>query len=312
MKKSKCLVCCEITETASYHPRCAKELFGLVTPVLLDFLPTNVEELAKNLVNRHLTVPGVQRKLSLGIAKSEDSSHRITVIGVLGGSHILKPPSPEYPEMPELEHVTMLLARMSGIKTADCGLIAMKDGSLAYIVRRFDRYGRNKKLAVEDLCQLSELASENKYKSSCEKVGKVIRKFSHNPGDDALRFFELAVFSFLVGNSDMHMKNYSLLESKLGMVGMSPAYDLLATDLLISDPEESALTINGKKSKLKRTDFVALGQSLLLPEKAVEFCLDRQLIMTEAWCGAVNRSFLSTAKKAAFCELIKKRCARLN
>ncbi len=310
MRIIKCLVCTEYSETTAYHPRCAKELFDSATPVSIDFFPKDVEELAKNLVNSHFAVPGVQRKLSLGLEKSLDNTHRLTVVGVLGGTHILKPPSPEYPEMPELEHITMLLARLSGIKVAPCGLISMKDGSLAYIVRRFDRYGRNKKLAVEDLCQLSELPSESKYKGSCEKAGKVIRRFSHNPGDDALRFLELAVFSFLVGNSDMHLKNYSLLESKVGVVGMSPAYDLLATQLLLSDPEESAITINGKKAHLKKSDFLALGKSLLLPDIVTESCIERQLNMIEKWQQLVRRSFLSEVKQAAFSELINERGSR--
>jgi serine/threonine-protein kinase HipA len=214
--------------------------------------------------------------------------------------------------MPQLEHLTMRLAHLTGMVTAPCGLIPMSDGSLAYIVRRFDRYGKNKKRAVEDLCQLSELPTQDKYKSSCEKAGKVIRKFSHNPGDDALKFFELVLFSFLVGNSDMHLKNYSLWESKSGMIGLSPAYDLLATQLLLNDPEESALTLNGKKSNLRHQDFLALGQILRIPERVLQTTIERQIAMHDTWSKLVQVSFLSVKMKEQFLALITQRAERLS
>lgn len=283
MNSARCLVCSEPLQSGRYHSKCAKALFGVVTPPNLSFSQKDVEGWGRKLVQSRLAVAGVQQKISLGLKKSEDAEHRITVLGVLGGTHILKPPAPAYPEMPELEHLTMRLAQKAGIVTASCGLIPMVDGSLAYIVRRFDRFGKNGKLAVEDLCQLSELATQDKYKSSCEKAGKIIRRFSHNPGADALRFFELVLASFLLGNSDMHLKNYSLWESKTGIVGLSPAYDLLATQLLLNDAEESALTINGKKSKLRLDNFLALGRVLLIPEKALQTAIERQVAMRETW-----------------------------
>lgn len=311
MNQKKCLACCRPVEVGIYHPKCAKRLFGSSAPLSVGFSMKDIEELGEKTIENHRTVPGVQRKISLGWEKSANSDHRVTIVGALGGSHILKPPSAEFPEMPELEHITMRLADLSGIETAACGLIPMNDGELAYIVRRFDRQGKSKKIAVEDLCQLSELLTQNKYKSSCEKAGKVIRKYSTNPGDDALRFFELVLFSFLVGNSDMHLKNYSLRESKEGAIGLSPAYDLLATQLLLDDPEESALTINDKKSSLNRRDFTHLGRTLQIPEKAVNNAIERQINMHVIWQSEIGVSFLSEKMKNQFRQLIESRILRM-
>jgi serine/threonine-protein kinase HipA len=271
----------------------------------------DIEKWGEKTVENHRTVPGVQRKISLGWEKSANSDSRVTVVGALGGSHILKPPSPDFPEMPELEHITMRLAGDAGIETAACGLVPMSDGAVAYIVRRFDRLGKGKKIAAEDLCQLSELPTQSKYKSSCEKAGKIVRKYSTNPGDDALRYFELVLFSFLVGNSDMHLKNYSLLESKEGAISLSPAYDLLATQLLLDDPEESALTINGKKSNLNRNDFASLGRTLQIPEKVLNNVMERQINLQVKWQTEVQTSFLSEEMKHRFLTLIDSRIQKL-
>jgi len=311
MNQKKCLACCRPIEVGIYHPKCAKRLFGNSAPLSVGFSMRDVEEWGEKTIESHRTVPGVQRKISLGWEKSANSDHRVTVVGALGGSHILKPPSPEFPEMPELEHITMRLADIAGIETAACGLIPMNDGELAYIVRRFDRQGKSKKIAVEDLCQLSELPTQNKYKSSCEKAGKIVRKYSTNSGDDALRYFELVLFSFLVGNCDMHLKNYSLRESKDGIIGLSPAYDLLATQLLLDDPEESALTINGKKANLNRRDFTNLGRTLLIPEKAVNSAIERQIKLRVNWQTEVRASFLSEQMNNRFCQLIESRILRM-
>jgi serine/threonine-protein kinase HipA len=311
MTHTRCLVCCEDSQELPYHSKCAKELFGVKTPPMLDILPREIEQLANNLVQNHVAIPGVQRKISLGMSSSGEQRRRLTVVGVLGGTHILKPSSPEFPEMPEIEHLTMRLAQIAGIKTAPNGLVTLRDGSLAYLVRRFDRWGAGKKFAVEDLCQLCELSSESKYRFSCEGAGKVIRKFSHNPGDDALRFFEIVFFSFLTGNSDMHLKNYSLIENKAGVIGLSPAYDLLASQILLDDPEESALTISGKRANLKRADFAALGKSLRIPERVIELCMERQLGKQDEWRDLIGKSFLLPKTKTLFKSLIEKRCLRM-
>lgn len=310
MNVNQCLTCYGKVEEGDYHAKCSKELFGNTSAPTLEIGPEDIEEMAREIVHRRLTVPGVQKKLSLALEQNQNHG-RLTIVGALGGTHILKPPTSEYPEMPEVENLSMHLANICGIRTAFHGLIRMKGGSFAYITRRFDRIGKTKKLAVEDLCQLSELPSENKYKSTSEKAGKVIKKYSSNPGDDALKFFEIIIFSFLIGNSDMHLKNFSLIDNGKGLIAMSPVYDLLATDLLIEDKEELALQVNGKKSNIKIEDLRALGKNLQIPEKVIKNCISNMTSKLSTLKDEIQKSILSSEKKQQYSALLTLRCDRL-
>jgi len=269
MVKRTCPICLRPSDGKA-HAACSQALYGSASPPKLDVGLGDVERLAIERVNRRLALTGVQRKLSLSFAGS-DADRRLTIAGALGGSHILKPPAPEYPGMPELEHLTMVLARASGLRAADAGLIPLSSGEPAFITRRFDREGA-RRIHVEDLCQLSGLATEHRYRSSMEKVGALVRDLATAPGDDALRLFEVTVFSFLVGNSDMHLKNWTLVRDA-GRVVLSPA-DLLPVRLLVDDQEEFALPINGRKNRLEKRDFEALGTHLKIPDVVVRRTLD--------------------------------------
>ena len=202
----------------------------------------------------------MQKKLSLGIEGSGNST-RLTVVG-LWGKFLLKPPSDEYSALPENEDTIMNMASVLNIPVVPHALIRLLSGELAYITRRIDRDEDDGKIAMEDFCQISERLTEDKYKGSVERFGKLLRKHSIYPGLDLINLFERVVFNFIAGNSDMHLKNYSIIETPKGM-RFSPAYDLLSTILVIpEDLEESALTINGKKSNLKKTDFNTLAESM--------------------------------------------------
>ena len=167
--------------------------------------------------------------------------------------------------MPEVEDLTMHLAKLFKIDTAQHALIRTSTGDLAYITKRFDR-ANGKKIHVEDLCQLSELLTEQKYKSSYERVGKIIKQYTTNSGLDAIKYFRLVLFSFLTGNNDMHLKNFSLMHTDKGIL-FSPAYDLLNVNLIFPDDKEDlALTLGGRKRKIKRSDFDQLAMSLELSE----------------------------------------------
>lgn len=258
-----CPICLELTD--SVHEKCNCRLYGSATAPVLSVAMADLEALALETVNRRLSVPGVQRKLSLSCMQGEGGRQRLTNVAALGGSHILKPPTSEYPGMPELEHWTMRLAGRCGIETAECGLIELASGEMSFVVKRFDR-AKGRRIAVEDFCQLLEQPTADKYRASLEKVGSMIRRHATTPGRDALRFFDRVVFCFLTGNSDMHLKNWSLV-CDAGNIELSPAYDLLPTRLLLSDPEESALPLNGRKAKLSPRDFLALAAHLRIPEK---------------------------------------------
>lgn len=314
--KTDCLVCYQPLDNRHdrYHPQCSQRLFGHRTAPELPYHYDDLKEIAKKVVKRQVAVPGVQAKLSLNLEKSRKKHSRFTLVG-LWGKFILKPPVERYPHMPEIEHLTMHLASLFKIDTVRHGLIHLKSGELAYITRRIDRATDGKKLHMEDMCQLTERLTEDKYHGSMEQIGKIIKRYSSNPLLDCIRFFDVALFSFLTGNADMHLKNFSLIYPVDGMVQLSVAYDMLATRLLISekdDPEEMALTVNGKKRKLTLDDFYQLAVRLGLNDKQFQNVCNRFSKSLPAAQATVDRGFLPDDRTNEFKQLIKNRAKRLN
>lgn len=304
----KCLYCYKpINEQdTDFHPACSNKIFGSQQAAILDFNLNQLNDLANQIVVKSVAITGVQPKLSLNLEKRKSQNPRLTIVG-FQGDFILKPPTKEYVELPENEDLCMHLAEISGFKTAKHSLIRLHSGELVYISKRFDRQ-KGKKIAVEDFCQLSENLTEHKYRSSIEKIGKLLHKFSANKGYEAQRLFELVLFSYLTGNADMHLKNFSLIENSLGEFELSPAYDLVSTALVIpNDTEESALTINGKKNKLDLNDFKQLANSLFINEKSLQTILKRFEKVFPFWLEMVQQSFLSNKMKENFTDLLNKR-----
>jgi len=256
---NKCLFCYRPVETEEYHPACLKKFFGTTQVPLLELDQEKLNKLAQITVNERLALTGVQPKISLSL-NGNKGNKRLTLVG-LWGDYILKPQSRDFAFMPEVEDLTMHLAALFKIGTAEHTLIRTSTGELAYITKRFDRVN-GKKIHVEDLCQLSELLTEQKYKSSYERVGKIIKKYATNSGLDVITYFRLVLFSFLTGNNDMHLKNFSLMHKDKGIF-FSPAYDLLNVNLIYpADKEDLALTLGGRKRKIKRSDFDQFAFSL--------------------------------------------------
>lgn len=297
-----CLVCYEplTAANAEYHSRCLVHLFGVKSVPVVDFSLSDIEQLATQEINHRVSITGVQRKLSIDL--NNDELPRLTIVG-LWGKFIFKPPSPEYPHLPEIEDLCMHLADKHGLQVATHGLIRLPEGQLGYICRRFDREG-DRRLAMEDLCQLTETLTHDKYYSSVEKVGRALRRYSDNPGLDVQRLLEMVLFSYLIGNSDMHLKNYALLRDASNEISLSPAYDMVATQLLLpEDKEESALNINGRKHKLRYEDFLKLTEYLKIPPKFLEQTLttwEEKQSMTK---DVIEKSFLPTQFKKQFIEL---------
>ena len=310
----KCLYCYQPLEESEndFHAKCSRKIFGTTNAPVLDYSLDQMHELAKKLVQSHVTVPGVQAKLSFHFEPARSQENRLTLVGVLG-NYILKPPTQQFANLPENEDLTMHLAGLFKIKVVLHSLIRLNSGELAYITKRIDRVGR-KKLPIEDLCQLSGRLTEDKYKGSMEQVGKVIMQHSSNPLFDAQVFFEQTIFSFLTGNADMHLKNFSIIDSQNGLTQLAPAYDLLSTRLVISekdDPEELALTLNGRKRKLKSADFMHLADSLKLNQKQVKNIYKRFQKAMPTVPNFIEGSFLPEEKKVEYIELIEERAKRL-
>ncbi len=247
---NKCLYCYkELGGDADFHTKCSMEFFGTKEAPKLPYSLDQMSELAKNVVERSISAPGVQAKLSMSLIKeAQQKNNRLTVVGALGGNYIFKPPNNDFPEMPQNEHATMRIAEAMGIRVVPSSLIRLQSGELSYITKRIDRTLEGSKIHMLDMFQHTE--AYDKYKSSMEKVGKAISKYSDNTLLDLLYFFELSVFSFLIGNNDMHLKNFSLINTNFGWA-LSPSSDLLNVAILNpEDKEELALPINGKKKKL--------------------------------------------------------------
>ena len=229
----------------------------------------------------------------------------------LWGRFILKPPTQPYPGLPEVEDATLRLAEAAGLRTVPHSMIRLKSGELAYITRRIDRT-RAGKVAMEDFGQLTGRLTEDKYRGSLEQAGKAIRTFSDQPGLDSVDFFELVVFCFLTGNADMHLKNFSLWRPAPGNIQLAPAYDLVATRLVLpSDPEESALALNGKKKNLRRKDFDALAASLGLTDKVRDNAYAKLSATRRHWETVRERTFLGREHRKEFTEIVAERSKRL-
>ena len=308
----KCLSCYkELAENEiDFHSKCSKKIFGSINPPSIDFDSKQLEELAKELIVKSVAVTGVQPKLSLNLISDINKQSRFTIVD-LEGNYILKPASKEYIDLPENEDLTMHLAELVKIKTATHTLIRLKSGELAYLTKRFDRKNQDK-IAVEDFCQLTENLTEHKHRGSIEKIGKLIYQLTKNSGFEAQKLFEIVLFNYLTANADMHLKNYSLIENDFNEYELSPAYDLLNTLLLIpNDKEESALTINGKKNRLKIEDFNQLAKTLKIPNKSVESIYKRFIKIRLKWIDFVEISFLNKDTKQAYIETLNTRFNKL-
>lgn len=298
---ANCLFCYQALETGEYHISCSKKFFGTSQVPILELDKEELNKLAQITVNERLALTGVQPKISLSL-NGEKGNKRLTLVG-LWGDYILKPQSPDFSFMPETEDLTMHLAKLFKIETAAHALIRTSTGELAYITKRFDRLKENK-IHVEDLCQLSELLTEQKYKSSYERVGKIISQYATNSGLDVIKYFRLVLFSFLTGNNDMHLKNFSLMHTDKGIL-FSPAYDLLNINLIYPDDKEDlALTLGGRKRKIKHSDFDRFAESLGISEIVRNNIYKDFLKQIDKVPDFINRSFLLNEYKEEYIKIL--------
>ena len=315
MDQKRCLYCYNLLDedTVDFHPGCSKKIFESAVPPLLPYSEDEMLKLAEKVIKSQTTITGVQPKLSLEIEKVSKNSgpKRFTIVG-LWGNFILKPPSEIYNNLPELEDLTMHLAEISDIESVHHSLIRLKSGSLAYITRRIDRT-KSSKIHMEDMCQLTERLTEHKYHGSYEQIGKAIIKYSENPGLDIINFFEQVLFSFLTGNADMHLKNFSLIDlPEIGYV-LSPAYDMVASSLVVvGDDEELALTLNGKKKKIRRKDFLEAIGRFDVDQKSVENIFSKFQRSFSAWNEFIEISFLPSEMKKEYKEIIRNRAIQID
>lgn len=304
---NKCLYCYQgLAEgEIDFHPRCAKKIFGSKTAPLLPYTKADIKQLAEQVVRSQTTLTGVQAKLSLDISSSASEPKRFTIVG-LWGRYILKPQTELFNYLPEVEDLTMHLAELAKINVVPHSLVRFSDGELSYITKRIDRDSKGGKLAMEDMCQLSERLTEYKYKGSYEQIAKLIAQYSSVPKLNVVNFWEQVVFSWITGNADMHLKNFSLYSLHKGYYSLTPGYDMVSTALIIpEDTEELALTLNGKKRKIKRSDFIVAMNGSGLEKKIIDNLFSKFKKVADKWFEFIDLSFLPEEMKEQYKLIIR-------
>lgn len=303
---SKCLYCYkEVTTGKDFHEECSLKFFGTKIAPKIDYSIQEMAKLAQQVVERRISVPGVQPKLSMSVLDDHRKDQRLTVVGALGGNYIFKPPSEDFPEMPANEHVTMKMAELFNIDVVPHSLIRLSSGELSYITKRIDRTKEGTKIHMLDMFQVVE--AFDKYKGSMERVGKAVLQYAENTLLDVLRLFELTLFTYLTGNNDMHLKNFSLIKAEYGWT-LAPAYDLLNVTIVNpDDQEELALTLAGKKKKITRKILIDFGLGLGLNQKQINGVFNRFQKSRNKAIGLIHNSFLSEKMKQAYIDVLENR-----
>jgi len=279
--------------------------------VHLNDLPlTQEEQLRESAVRADkMSIQGVQPKLS---AKLNTKNEMFDIVD-RGGEYILKPQNNFYAELPENESLTMKLAELIEIEVPLSGMIYSSEGKFTYFIKRFDRYGKDKKLSLEDFAQLAGKSRETKYDYSMEKLVTLVETFCTFPAIEKVKVFRLTIFNFLVGNEDMHLKNFSLI-TRANKVELSPAYDLLNTTIVLrGEPEEIALPLAGKKRNLNSKILIDYfgKERLKLNDKIIEQVLKKINAEFNNWEKLITVSFLSDAMKEKYLVLLKIRKERI-
>ena len=305
----KCLLCQKRLSDADpygpYHSKCSRRLFGTTKPPEVPFASTDIASEARKMVGK-MSISGVQPKLSV---IHERTSHELKVVE-RGGLYILKPPSASFESLPENENLCMLIAGVCDMEAPAHGLIPLKDDKLAYVVKRFDRQEDGSKRQQEDFQQLLE--TDDKYSGSYERMARLIKKHSATPGLDLVGVFERALLFFVLGNGDAHLKNFSLLRKEQVGYGLSPVYDIVNSRLVLpGEREEMCLSLNGKKNKVTKEDFIALAQHFGLSGKQVDNAMGHLEALQPTIENLIEESLLRESLRLSFLEIFRERAGRL-
>ena len=303
----KCLYCYNKPDEGQidFHCECSKKIFGTTEPPVFAYARNMAPELAKYVIHKQTSIAGSQPKLPLHLDRKGRVSLKWLSVAEPADDYILKPQSDKFHQLPELEDLTMRLAGIVKIETAPHSLIRLSDGELAYITKRIDRDKNQKALPMEDMCQLSGYAANDKYKGSYEQVAKLILKYSAAPKLDLANFWERVLFCWLTGNAGLHLKSIALYCKSEGVYTLAPAYGLCSTTLIMpDDKDELALTLNRKRAKLRRTDFeIAFAQSGL-NEKVIRNIFMKFGKALPLWAQCIDRSFLDDETKGWYKTLL--------
>lgn len=297
-------------DETGWHKACIKRFFGIAKLPEIAIDDKTLNQLASETINQGFTVPGVQKKLSLHLA-SDGKEPRLTLVNFPTG-YILKPQVAEFKALPESEQLIMSMADMAGISTVPHALIKGNTG-LAYITKRVDRHLKGNQLemlSMEDFCQLDQRLTEDKYKGSYERCAKIIKQYSSRVGIDITEFFIRLAFCFIVGNSDMHLKNFSLIETAEGSgeYVLSPAYDLLPVNAIIpADKEQFALAMNGRKANIRKSDLLKLAENCDITLSTAKKLIQSVVRHSPKWMEMCDKSLLPSELKKRLNKIIAER-----
>ena len=311
MEKKYCLCCGKEIENGLWHPRCIKRFFGTTSLPEINIDNKEIKNLAITQLENRSAIAGVQEKLSLHLDLNIKKRPRLTFIGLPSG-YILKPQASKYKQLPEFEHTAMLLAELCQIKVVPHALIPInKNNELAYITKRIDR-NNNEKIHMEDFAQASFTYTEDKYRSSYEECMSLIDKYSKNPLLDKLSLFKCLYFCFVIGNSDVHLKNFSFVMDDEGKYSLSSFYDLLPTKVILpSDQDELGMRFNGRKNNLRKLDFDQFANNVGLDIKAKENIINQINNNQNNMIEIINKSTLNQNAKTNWIKLINKNIKRI-
>lgn len=303
-----CAICLELDpDDGVYHRACLERLFGIPRLPDLDLdlthFPADVAA-----ANDHMSVSGFQRKALL----HRDDDRLILATAATGSTYILKPQTERLPHVPENEHVTMRIAHHLGLIVPPLGLIALRDGSWAYITRRFDRTDdiQPRKLQKFDFCALLGKRPEHKASGTAEECAAVVLKHVAEPPASLRQLFLLFLSSFWLGNGDLHLKNISLLADRAHRYALSPAYDIVGTA-----PYKFArqlLSISGRRDDLSRTHFVQFGTGACHLDRAeVDAMIDAVRAAEPRAQELIDRSFMPAGLRTLYKQSLVKRTRAL-
>ena len=264
-----------------------QDLAGAITvePADGEALPPNVhqdiDDETKIDVPMRFSLAGVQLKFSA--VQQTNGGLTIPATGQ-GGSWIVKLPSSRFDAVPENEYSMMELARMLGMDVPETQLLPINqianipDGigkfgdafknAQAFVIKRFDRAG-DQAVHIEDFAQVFGVYPQDKYKkASMRNIAQVIGIEGQN--EDIAEFTRRLVFNTLIGNADMHLKNWSVIYKDKRAASIAPAYDFVSTIPYIPDDSASLKVSRSKKfSDFTLDELSHLAAKAMLPEKLV-------------------------------------------
>lgn len=268
---------------------------------------------------KRMSISGVQEKFSVLLEKNK---LRLINEGERGG-YILKPvPSAgrKSDQMPANEHLTMQIARqVYGIETAENALIFFKDGSSAYITKRFDVNEDGTKLAQDDFASLAGRTPQThgehyKYLGSYLELFQLMQQYLPAYKLEAPKLLKILVFNYLFSNGDAHFKNFSLLETPMGDFRLSPAYDLLNSRIHIEDKEfaldDGLLPRNLAHGKISR-QFAILAEQAGISRKNLNNIMALMLSKSDKVEKLTKASFLTDTTKRNYLQSYQGRLKQL-